>query len=88
MIAARVRDVADGAILVEYPQAGEEEANRAAVSLSAFLAARYPAGQGLLDRIPGARTLFCEFDPLRISHETITRAIESAAPAPEGGTPA
>ena len=88
MIAARVRDVADGAILVEYPQAGEEEANRAAVSLSAFLAARYPAGQGLLDRIPGARTLFCEFDPLRISHETITRAIESAAPASDAGAAA
>jgi KipI family sensor histidine kinase inhibitor len=88
LIAARVRDVADGAILVEYPQAGEEEANRAAVSLSAFLAARYPAGQGLLDRIPGARTLFCEFDPLRISHETITRAIESAAPASDVGAAA
>jgi KipI family sensor histidine kinase inhibitor len=83
LISARVRDVADGAIVVEYPEAGEEEANRAAVELSAFLAGRFPAGEGLLDRIPGARTLFCEFDPLRISHETITRAIESAAPASE-----
>lgn len=85
MIAARVRDVADGAILVEYPEADEEEANRAAVALSAFLGRRYPAAHGLLDTIPGARTLFCEFDPLRISHETITRAIESAAPASQVG---
>jgi KipI family sensor histidine kinase inhibitor len=83
LIAARVRDVADGAILVEYPAAAEEEANRAAVALSTFLGRRYPAGGGLLDRIPGARTLFCEFDPLRISHETFTRAIESAAPVSE-----
>jgi len=85
LIAVRVRDVADGAILVEYPEAGEDEANRAAVALSAFLGRRYPPGEGLLDRIPGARTLFCEFDPLRVSHEAIRRAIESAAPAADVG---
>ncbi|HEY6147290.1 MAG TPA: carboxyltransferase domain-containing protein, partial [Thermoanaerobaculia bacterium] len=78
--ASRVRDVADGAILVEYPEADEEEANRAAVALAAFLPER--AGEGFLDAIPGAQTLFCEFDPLKISHEALARAVETARPDP------
>jgi KipI family sensor histidine kinase inhibitor len=75
---ARVCDVADGAILVEYPEANEKEANRAAVALAGFLVAR--AGEGLRDAIPGARTLFCEFDPLEIPHETLARLVEAAKP--------
>ncbi|MDQ6892391.1 MAG: 5-oxoprolinase/urea amidolyase family protein [Acidobacteriota bacterium] len=76
--AARVCDVADGAILVEYPELDEEEANQASVALAGFLVAR--AGEGFRDAIPGARTLFCEFDPLQIPHETLARAIERAKP--------
>src|SRR5207253_8926396 len=41
---ARVEHVADGALLVEYPEADEEEANRSAVALAGFLTARPPAG--------------------------------------------
>ena len=76
--AARARDVADGALLVEFPEADEDDANRAAVALAGFLSSRAVAG--LRDAIPGARTLFCEFDPLVITHGELSLLVEKAAP--------
>jgi len=84
--APRVEHVVDGALLVDYPEAEEEEANRAAVALAAFLAARPHAG--LRDTIPGARTLFCEFDPATIAHEALAGLIEAAAPEAGDSGPA
>jgi KipI family sensor histidine kinase inhibitor len=77
---ARIRPVADGSLLVEYPEASDEEANRAAVVLGAAL--RASSLPGLLDAIAGARTLFCAFLPERIGGEELARAIDSKL---EGG---
>ena len=58
-------DLADGALLVEYPGLSDDEANAAAVSSARVLQQREP--EGLLGEIVGARTLFLEFDPAQIS---------------------
>lgn len=76
--ATRLRHLADGALLVEYPDAGDEEANGAAVALGGFLRRRF--GEPMYDAIPGARTLFCEFDPRRLPHEMLAAEIGRAAP--------
>jgi KipI family sensor histidine kinase inhibitor len=57
------RDVRDGIFLVEYPGWTDDEANRAAVSLSRRL--RDAGERGLLDAVPGARTVLVVFDPDR-----------------------
>lgn len=77
------RDVRDGALLVEYPERSEDEANRAAVSLSRRLAAL--SGGGLLDAIPAARTVLVLFDPARLSHSRLTEEIARPAPGTRGG---
>ncbi|MFL5311662.1 MAG: 5-oxoprolinase subunit PxpB, partial [Myxococcales bacterium] len=61
-----LRHVVDGAVLVEYPGAPDAEANRAAVAVAAALAERQPPG--VLDAIPGARTLLVLFDPDVLDH--------------------
>jgi KipI family sensor histidine kinase inhibitor len=61
-----LRHVVDGAVLLEYPGAPDAEANRAAVAIAAALARHAPAG--LLDAIPGARTLLVLFDPGVLPH--------------------
>ena len=55
------RDVSEGTFLVEFPDAADPDANRLAVALADRLG-RHPP-RGLLDAIPGARTLFVVFDP-------------------------
>jgi KipI family sensor histidine kinase inhibitor len=55
------RDVSEGSLLVEFPDSSESEANRLAVGLAERLT-RVPR-RGLLDAIPGARTLFVIFEP-------------------------
>lgn len=77
-----LRDVRDGALLVEYPETSEEEANRAAVSLSRRLPAL--AGGGLLDAIPGARTVLVLFDPARLSRGRLAEEIARRAPGTDG----
>ena len=81
-----VRDVVDGAILIGYPDADEEEANRRAVAAARGLAARPPAG--LLDAVPAARTLLVLFDPRRLAHEHLARTLrkdrENAAVSRDG----
>src|SRR5206468_11768673 len=72
-----VRDVVDGAILIGYPDADEEEANRRAVAAARGLAARAPAG--FLDSVPAARTLLVLFDPGRLAHGHLARALRRDA---------
>ena len=55
------RDVSEDTFLVEFPGAPDSDANRLAVSLADRL--RRHSRRGLLDAIPGARTLFVVFDP-------------------------
>ncbi|MEP6471307.1 MAG: 5-oxoprolinase subunit PxpB [Acidobacteriota bacterium] len=55
------RDVSEDTFLVEFPGAPDSDANRLAVSLADRL--RSHSRRGLLDAIPGARTLFVVFDP-------------------------
>ncbi len=79
MTRLRVRHVSDGALLVEFPDASDEDANRSAVALAGWLSSR-PSRPD--DAVPGARTLFCAFDPGRISPEDFEREIEAASVAP------
>lgn len=76
----RLFDVAEGVVLVEYPEASEEEANRRAVVAARRMSARPPAG--LLGSVPGARTLVVFFDPRALSRQRLGEVIrrgESAA---------
>lgn len=71
------RDVSESALLVEFPGRSDDDANRAAVSL----AERIP-GKGLpgvLDAIPGARTLFVLFDPRVRDSAGIARTLRRLA---------
>lgn len=83
---ARVRPVADGSLLVEYPDASDEEANCAAVLLAGSL--RRDPPPGLFDAIPGARSLFCAFSPEILDHADLARRIQSAGAPAESGAPA
>ena len=68
-----LREVGDGTLLAEFPGSSEDTANRAAVS-----AARRLAGKpGLLDAIPGARTLFVVADAT-LDREALRRELEVA----------
>jgi KipI family sensor histidine kinase inhibitor len=64
--APQLRHVVDGAVLLEYPGEPDASANRAAVAVALALARRHPAG--LLDAVPGARTLLVLFDPAVLEH--------------------
>ena len=77
----RLLDVAEGAVLVEYPGASETEANREAVAVARELANRRPAG--FLDAVPGARTLFVEFDPRLLSRDRLAEYLRRRSRAGE-----
>jgi KipI family sensor histidine kinase inhibitor len=68
-------DVAEGAILVEYPEASEEEANRRAVAAAQRLWARPP--EGFLGAVAGARTLLAVFEPRLLSRQRLEEGIRS-----------
>ncbi len=72
----RIRDVAEGAVLVEYPEASEEEANRRAVAAARSLATRSPAG--FFDAVPGARTLLVVFNPRRLARARFAEELRRA----------
>jgi len=78
----RLLDVADGAVLVEYPEDSEQEANRRAVVAARELANRRPPG--FLDAVPGARTLLVEFDPRHFSRDRLAEALRRRAHSGEG----
>ena len=75
----RVRDVADGAALVDFPDESEESSNRRALSIVEALAADPP--EGFLAGVPGAATLLLLFDPLRLSAEALRRRLQDLARA-------
>src|SRR5262249_10132088 len=65
--AMALRDVRDGAILVEFPGLSEEDANRAAIGLARRTSTA--AGPGFRDAVPAARTLLVLFDSRRLSRD-------------------
>ncbi len=72
-----MRDVRDGALLVDFPDTSEEQANRVCVALGERL--RSVKMRGVLDAIPGARSLLILFDPARVTRKRLSGAIASAA---------
>ncbi|HLN56907.1 MAG TPA: carboxyltransferase domain-containing protein, partial [Thermoanaerobaculia bacterium] len=72
-----LRDVAEGAVLVEYPEASEEEANQRAVAVARSLTARAPAG--FFDAVPGARSLLVLFDPGKLARRRLAQEMHSGA---------
>ncbi|HKD12036.1 MAG TPA: 5-oxoprolinase subunit PxpB, partial [Thermoanaerobaculia bacterium] len=62
-----LHDLAEGALLVEYPGLTESEANERSLASATTLDRERP--RGYLGSVPGARTLYVEFDP-----ETAARA--------------
>jgi len=72
-----LRGVADGSLLVQYPDASDEEANAAAVRLARALDSTNP--EGLLDLVPGARTLFVSYDPAIVSEDDVAYRIAAAS---------
>lgn len=81
-----VYDVAEGAVVLEYPDLSDEEANRASVALGAELLRS--AIDGLRDAIPGARTLSLFFDPLVLGHDALAREAMSRGARPSPPEPA
>ena len=78
------RDVRDGVLLVEYPGSSGDEANAAAVALGRGL--RNAGDDGLLDAVPGARSLLVVFDPGRLTSDRLRRLIERVSGmAPDAG---
>lgn len=68
-----LRDVVDGALLVEFPGASDVEANGRAVATARRFARRPP--RGFFDAIPGARTLLLLFDPRLIGRNRLAREV-------------
>ena len=74
-------------LLVEYPEASDEEANRAAITLARDLADSAPAG--FRDAIPAARTLLVLFDADAISRDRLAAELSKrSASAVAVGEPA
>src|SRR5262249_26277066 len=71
----RMRDVADGAALVNFPDASEEASNHRSVSIAEALAADPP--EGFLAGVPGAATLLLLFDPLRLPAEALRQRLQT-----------
>ena len=79
------RDVSEGSLLAEFPDSPDAEANRAAIALAERFAVKRP--RGLLDAIPGARTLFLLFDPQAADREALLRRLRRAVDEPPAGVP-
>jgi len=71
------RDVSEGSLLVEFPDVSDADANRFAVALAERLGRH--SSRGLLDAIPGARTLFVAFDPRLEGRDSVVRRLRRLA---------
>src|SRR5262249_27264547 len=72
-------DLRDGLVLVDFPDASDDAANRAAVALARSLEAL--SARGLYDAIPAQRTLLLSFGHVRLPHRSAVRAVARARPA-------
>lgn len=71
------RDVSESSLLLEFPDATSAEANRTAIALADRM--RRERVRGVLDVVPGARTLFVVFDPDSLDRGTLRRRLQRAA---------
>lgn len=79
------RDVSEGTFLVEFPDLPDSDANRIAVALADRLSRH--SRRGLLDAIPGARTLFVVFDPRLERRGSVVERLRRLAREREGSPP-
>ena len=70
-------DLRDDALLVEFPELSDEEANSTAVAL-----ARRLRRLQVEDAIPAARSLLIAYDPLRVGRDAIAASLERLAAEP------
>jgi KipI family sensor histidine kinase inhibitor len=68
-----VRDVVDGALLVEFPGFPDAQANSEAAAIAQKLVERKMAG--VHDAVPGARTLLVLFDPDAANRDEVEEAL-------------
>ncbi|HYZ90546.1 MAG TPA: 5-oxoprolinase subunit PxpB [Myxococcales bacterium] len=74
-----LRHVVDGAVLLEWPGARDDDANAKAVAIAIALTDQRP--RGVLDAVPGARTLLVLFDPELIAHQAAEQLLLRIEPA-------
>ncbi len=77
-----LREVVDGALLVEFPDAPEEQANSAAAAIARDLAVNRLSG--VQDAVPGARTLLVLFDPRTLERARLNELLREPARAAQG----
>ncbi len=78
-----IQDLAEGALLVEYPDLPEAEANARAVAAGERLERERP--RGFLGAVPGACTLYVELDPETADRPALSAriaAVETSSSAP------
>ncbi len=78
-----IHDLADGSLLVEYPDLPDTEANARAVAAASRLERERP--RGFLGAVPGARTLYVELDPEASDRQELSSllgAAETSSDAP------
>jgi KipI family sensor histidine kinase inhibitor len=76
-LSTRFRDVRDGVLLLEFPEAADDEANRAAIAVARSLAASAPPG--FRDAIPAARTVLVLFDPRSLARHRMVEEVSRSA---------
>ncbi len=79
------RDVSEASFLLEFPDLPDSDANRLAVALANRLSRQ--SRRGLLDAIPGARTLFVVFDPRLERRGSLVERLRRLAREGEGSRP-
>src|SRR4051794_37746906 len=77
--APRYRAVGDGALSVEFAPVIAPEVNRRVRALLAALDADSPPG--LLDLVPGYRSLLISYDPVALGHAALLERLRALEPA-------
>jgi KipI family sensor histidine kinase inhibitor len=80
MTALVLHELAEGSLLVEYPELTESEANERSLAAAAALDSGRPPGyRGC---VPGARTLYVEFDPETADRTTLANLLGASGASP------